>query len=569
MKQSKQSEKFYCESSSEKEKTTESDSHHKRKQKPGAFRTVQTESSGISEKIRTEQDCAREHMKKFSACKGTFRESSGKGSGKAKPLKRAVKSAVAFQADPGKEQEDTANPSRDVLHHGKVTASDTVHMAGSLSRKATSSFQNSKAFDTGNQFFHEAGKADRPDTIVQASYGSSHPYSRWVQKKQFRKRILFERGKGPMVSNGEPVLGTLTKNAKGFSHAVKQFVQRRVGGVPLLLICALSLLVVAGTVSSCTTFFQGGTQVLVGTSFTASDQDILGANEDYKAMEENLRKELDNYKTTHPGYDHYVFQLDEINHNPYELTAFLTVLFEDFKREEVQGMLKEIFQKQYILTTEETTETKTNTTQNEDGTTTEEEYEVTTLTITLKNNGLQSVVAQAGLTEDQLERYYLLLQTKGNRPYLFKDDIYANDTGPYLDYDIPGEALTDERFSNMIREAEKYLGYPYVWGGSSPASSFDCSGFVSWVLNHCGNGWNIGRQGVKGILSHCAVIPPSEAQPGDLIFFQKTYNIPGASHIGIYVGNGMMIHCGNPISYASIQNRYWQQHFYCFGRMKG
>lgn len=177
-------------------------------------------------------------------------------------------------------------------------------------------------------------------------------------------------------------------------------------------------------------------------------------------------------------------------------------------------------------------------------------------------------IETGGLTADQQERYEILLQTKGNRPDLFGDDIYANSSGEYLDYDIPGEALTDEKFANMIREAEKYLGMPYVWGGSSPATSFDCSGFVCWVINHCGNGWNVGRTTANGLMGSCDIIRASEAQPGDLIFFQGTYDTAGASHVGIYVGNGMMIHCGNPISYASVETNYWQSHFYCYGRIR-
>ena len=224
------------------------------------------------------------------------------------------------------------------------------------------------------------------------------------------------------------------------------------------------------------------------------------------------------------------------------------------------------------------TETRTGTrtvTDPETGELTEEEYEYEVeveydyyiLHVTLKNNGLGTVIANSGLNDEQWERYIVLLQTQGNRSHLFADDIYANPTGPYTDYDIPGEALTDERFAKMIREAEKYLGYPYVWGGSSPSTSFDCSGFVSYVINHCGNGWSVGRLTASGLMNICDIIPPSQAKPGDLIFFQGTYDTSGASHVGIYVGNGMMIHCGNPISYASVETSYWQQHFYCYGRL--
>ena len=254
-------------------------------------------------------------------------------------------------------------------------------------------------------------------------------------------------------------------------------------------------------------------------------------------------------------------------------------------QDEVQDSLQELFDLQYSLTLEEETETRTKTETRtgtkevvdpETGETRQEEYEYEVeveyeykiLNVKLKNNGLGSAINQLGLTDEQKDRYRLLLDTKGNRSYLFEDDIYANSTGEYLDYDIPGEALTDEKFANMIKEAEKYLGYPYVWGGSSPETSFDCSGFVSWVINHSNNGWNVGRLGANGLKNICDIIRPSEVKPGDLIFFQGTYDTTGASHVGIYVGKGMMIHCGNPISYAHVNSSYWQEHFYCYGRLK-
>ena len=213
---------------------------------------------------------------------------------------------------------------------------------------------------------------------------------------------------------------------------------------------------------------------------------------------------------------------------------------------------------------------------NPDGTTDREEYtyeveveyEYHILNVTLRNKNLGHIITESGgMSGDQAERYAVLLETKGNKAYLFADDPYVATSDAYLDYDIPGEALTDTKFVNMIHEAEKYLGYPYVWGGSSPSTSFDCSGFVSYVINHCGNGWNVGRQTAEGLRNSCSIIPAGAAQPGDLIFFQGTYETAGASHVGIYVGNNMMIHCGNPIQYASIDTPYWRQHFYCFGRL--
>lgn len=269
----------------------------------------------------------------------------------------------------------------------------------------------------------------------------------------------------------------------------------------------------------------------------------------------------------------YRYDLDEINHNPYELAAYLTVKFEDYTRDEVQATLQWLFEQQYELTLTEVVEIRTRTTSSTDPetgetTTEEEDYEYYILNVKLRNKGLNSVISNSGLSEDDMERYRILLQTRGNRPDIFGNDIYATPGGEYTDYDIPGEALTDTRFANMIREAEKYLGYPYVWGGSSPSTSFDCSGFVSYVINHCGNGWSVGRLTANGLMGVCDIIPKSSAKPGDLIFFQGTYDTSGASHVGIYVGNGMMIHCGNPISYASIESNYWQQHFYCFGRIR-
>ena len=378
--------------------------------------------------------------------------------------------------------------------------------------------------------------------------------------------------------------GGTKKAARGAGtilERLKELAVRHSHALWLVLIFAFLLMMISGMFSSCSAMLEGGTVSVLGTSFTAEDEDIIGANDDYRALEEELQRQLDRIETDHPGYDEYRYQLDEINHNPYELTAYLTVSFEDYTRAEVQLALQELFQRQYKLTLREEvevrtrTETRTHTsTDPETGETTEEEYEVEVeynyyiLHVTLTNHSLGSAIEAGGLSADQQERYEILLQTKGNRPYLFGDDIYANSSGEYLDYDIPGEALTDEKFANMIREAEKYLGMPYVWGGSSPATSFDCSGFVCWVINNCGNGWNVGRTTANGLMSSCDIIRASEAQPGDLIFFQRTYDTAGASHVGIYVGNGMMIHCGNPISYASIETNYWQSHFYCYGRIR-
>ena len=285
-------------------------------------------------------------------------------------------------------------------------------------------------------------------------------------------------------------------------------------------------------------------------------------------------------------YDEYRYNLAEIGHNPYELASLLTVEFENYTRSQVQARLQSIFDAQYELKLEEKVEIRTrketrvgysyNPITGTGHTYTYQvtvQYEYKILNVTLLNRGVDYVARNSGLTDDQLQRYEVTLECRGNRDDLFAGIAFATpdgagSSGEYQDYDIPGEALTDEKFRKMITEAEKYLGYPYVWGGSSPSTSFDCSGFVSWVINHCGNGWNVGRQTANGLMGKCDIIPKSEAKPGDLIFFQKTYNTSGASHVGIYVGNGMMIHCGNPISYASIETNYWRQHYYCMGRIR-
>lgn len=424
----------------------------------------------------------------------------------------------------------------------------------------------------------EKFKKDNPNA-------SSNPLSRWKQKHNIKKEYAAARaGKG-----GKATAKGAEKTAKGAKNLTQKITDFCVSHkTALLWVLAIGLLfmVISGMFSACSTMFQGGTQVVLGTSFTAEDEDILGVDEDYTALENDLRSQVDNIESTHPGYDEYCYALDEIGHNPYELAAYLTVVFEDYTREEVQATLQQLFEQQYELILEEEveirtrTETRTGTrthTDPETGETWEEEYEYEVeveyeyyiLNVTLRNYGLGSVIRSSGLSADQLERYEVLLETLGNRSYLFGEDVSSapGGGGEYTDYDIPGEALTDTAFANMIREAEKYLGYPYVWGGSSPSTSFDCSGFVSWVINNCGNGWSVGRQTANGLKNLCDIIPPSEAKPGDLIFFQGTYNTSGASHVGIYVGNGMMIHCGDPISYASIQTNYWQQHFYCFGRI--
>lgn len=435
----------------------------------------------------------------------------------------------------------------------------------------------------GNKDAVDSIFAERMKSDPQAG---SNLFSRWRQKQAIKKEYAAAKAGAAAAENtasgtAKAAQGTVSMTEKAF-----QFVQSHSHIIIGIAAVGLLVLVIAGSVSSCSVLINGGGNVVLGTSYTAEDEDLKGVETDYTKLEDKLRKQIDRIETDHPGYDEYRYNLAEIGHNPYELASLLTVEFENYTRSQVQARLQSIFEAQYELKLEEKVEIRTrketrvgyryNPITGTGHTYTYQvtvQYEYKILNVTLLNRGVDYVARNSGLTDDQLQRYEVTLECRGNRDDLFAGIAFATpdgagSSGEYQDYDIPGEALTDEKFRKMITEAEKYLGYPYVWGGSSPSTSFDCSGFVSWVINHCGNGWNVGRQTANGLMGKCDIIPKSEAKPGDLIFFQKTYNTSGASHVGIYVGNGMMIHCGSPISYASIETSYWRQHYYCMGRIR-
>lgn len=405
---------------------------------------------------------------------------------------------------------------------------------------------------------------------------SSNPISRWRQKQELKKRYMEAKASGKAGASGAAKGGKRTaEGTKSLVDKGIEFVKEHPKAILIAGVLGLLVMLIAGMFSSCTAMFAGSGNAVLGTSYTAEDADILGADADYSALETALDNQISNIESTHPGYDEYRYDLAEIGHNPYELASYLTVLFEDYTRAEVQSTLQSLFAQQYTLTlTPEVevryrTETRTDSEGNDYDV--EVPYNYHILNVKLTNKGLGAVIRASGLTTEQADRYDVLMTTSGNRSELFGEDVYGVSGGEYTDYDIPGEALTDERFRRMITEAEKYLGMPYVWGGSSPSTSFDCSGFVSWVINHSGNGWSVGRLGAKGLKNICDIIPPDQAKPGDLIFFHHTYDAPDpsdATHVGIYVGDGMMIHCGNPISYASTESSYWQSHFLCFGRIR-
>ena len=536
----------------------------------------------------------------------TGRTGQGSASGRSSPGSKLKTEETAKKASGKKLQGEKASQAAagEKLRFDKAVFSDeSVKEATSHGRKTPKgSHASTLISDTvHHKIDQEADDNAGTDALNRSSQFAEHTaengsnlFSRWRQKSEIKKEYAAAKaGKSTSAAASGAASGSAAtaknagkaaKETKKVSERVGEFVSNHWHGLLIGGGILLVVMMISGMIGSCSVMFQGGSDVVVETSYTAEDEDILGAEADYCALEAALQARINNIASEFPGYDEINITQDQIGHNPYELASYLTVVFENYTRSQVQSTLQQIFAAQYELTfdsvvdTRYRTETRTRTVTYTDPETgesydEEEEYEVEVpydyyiLNVTLDNKGLANILLSAGLTDDQMMRYGLLMQTLGNKPDIFGDNPYAIAIQDVLHYDIPGEALTDERFRRMITEAEKYLGYPYVWGGSSPSTSFDCSGFVSWVINHCGNGWNVGRLTADGLKNICAIIPRSEAKPGDLIFFQGTYNTTGASHVAIYVGNGMMIHCGNPIQYASIDTAYWQAHFYCFGRL--
>ena len=408
-------------------------------------------------------------------------------------------------------------------------------------------------------------------------YGrASNPYSRWQQKQAIKKEYAAAKagnGARNTVKASETTAKAAKRAAEGSKKAGSFFVRHKKGFLIAGGIAAAILLLMT-CISSCSTLFQGGASGIAASTYPLEDADMLAAEAAYCAMEDELREYLNSYESTH-DYDEYHFDLDDIEHDPYVLISILSALHEgEFTLDEVQGTLQMLFEKQYILTEEVIVETRyrteTDTWTDADGNTHTETYRVPydyyICNVKLENFNLSHVPVYI-MSQEQLSMYATYMSVLGNREDLFGDSPYVDKyiTNPPADYDVNPEYLNDEKFATLITEAEKYLGYPYVWGGSNPDTSFDCSGFVSYVLTNSGL-VNTGRLGAQGLYNVCAPVSKANAQPGDLIFFVGTYDTPGVSHVGIYVGDGVMIHCGDPIQYTSINSSYWQQHFYAFGR---
>lgn len=540
--------------------------------------------------IRHEADLAKMRSKKLKSEQEVKAKKNAAASGKkgGKPKKPGNLAADALSA---KAHQSVRNADQD--NNSGVEAAHFTEGSAEGAARAGSRFQYGRKLRQYKKLERLEKKAnkDAVDSIFAERMKSdpqagSNLFSRWRQKQAIKKEYAAAKAGAAAAENTASGTAKAAQGTVSITEKAFQFVQSHSHIIIGIAAVGLLVLVIAGSVSSCSVLINGGGNVVLGTSYTAEDEDLKGVETDYTKLEDKLRKKIDRIEIDHPGYDEYRYNLAEIGHNPYELASLLTVEFENYTRSQVQARLQSIFEAQYELKLEEKVEIRTrketrvgyryNPITGTGHTYTYQvtvQYEYKILNVTLLNRGVDYVARNSGLTDDQLQRYEVTLECRGNRDDLFAGIAFATpdgagSSGEYQDYDIPGEALTDEKFRKMITEAEKYLGYPYVWGGSSPSTSFDCSGFVSWVINHCGNGWNVGRQTANGLMGKCDIIPKSEAKPGDLIFFQKTYNTSGASHVGIYVGNGMMIHCGSPISYASIETSYWRQHYYCMGRIR-
>ena len=405
---------------------------------------------------------------------------------------------------------------------------------------------------------------------------TSNPVSKWQQKQAIKKQYAAAKHNQAAQTTAKAAENTAKAAKKAAEKAEKagKYVWEHRRGFAIAAAILLMLAFLLNGLSSCSVIMDGVGSGIAASTYPSQDADMLGAEAQYCEMEAELQRYLDTYESTH-DYDEYHFDLDTIEHDPYVLISMITTLHQgEWTLDEVQGTLQMLFDRQYILTEDVVVETRyrteTDTWTDADGNTHTDTYQVPydyyICTVTLENFNLSHVPVYI-MSEEQLGMYATYMATLGNRPDLFPGSGYIGKyvEGSYTDYDIPPEALDDEVFAAIIKEAEKYLGYPYVWGGSSPSTSFDCSGFVSWVINH--SGWDVGRLGAQGLCNICTPVSSANVKPGDLVFFTGTYDTPGVSHVGIYVGNNIMIHCGDPISYANLNSSYWQSHFYRYGRL--
>ena len=510
-----------------------------------------------------------------------------------KQQKRAMYAAAAARSAVHREvdQYEDDNVGTQALSEGEKAAGNVRDISKSIYARKL----KKKAKMQGKKGAKTAKSSPQKPTAAQdagasgTGEGSSNWLSRWRQKQDIRQSYYAaaHSGTAAQTAGGKTVSNGTTAAKSGMEQIIdkgRSVVSTAVNGIAnfaksnahvlvIVGVFLLLLLLVMSAFSSCSILFSGTTQVSGQTIYTAEDRDIKGAETDYKKLEKDLDKKIKRTPTDHPGYDEYQYHLDEITHDPWQLTSFLTTLYDDYTRSEVQGKLKETFKKQYKLTTWVEVQTRYRTVVMIDiftgiPYTTQVPYQYKIFHTKLENRGLEVVIREE-LTEDQWKRYEIFQDTKGGRPYLFKGGLPAGGSDgsgtPGIDYTVPAEALTDEEFAAIYKEAQKYVGTPYVWGGSTPETGFDCSGYVCWVYNQ--NGYDVGRTTANGLWNKSQHISEAEAKPGDLVFFEGTYDTPGKSHVGIYLGNGMMVSAGDPIKYADIHSSYWQKYLSGFGRL--
>ena len=510
-----------------------------------------------------------------------------------KQQKRAMYAAAAARSAVHREvdQYEDDNVGTQALSEGEKAAGNVRDISKSIYARKL----KKKAKMQGKKGAKTAKSSPQKPTAAQdagasgTGEGSSNWLSRWRQKQDIRQSYYAaaHSGTAAQTAGGKTVSNGTTAARSGMEQVIdkgKSVVSTAVNGIAnfaksnahVLLIVGvflLLLLLVMSAFSSCSILFSGTTQVSGQTIYTAEDRDIRGAETDYKKLEKELDKKIKRTPTDHPGYDEYQYHLDTIEHDPWQLTSFLTTLCDDYTRSEVQAKLKEIFAKQYKLTTWVEVQTRYRTVVMIDiftgiPYTVQVPYEYRIFHTKLVNKGLEVVIREE-LNNDQWKRYEIFQDTLGGRPYLFNGGLPPGGSdgsgAPGIDYQVPAEALTDEEFAAIYKEAQKYVGTPYVWGGSTPETGFDCSGYVCWVYNQ--NGYNVGRTTANGLWNKSQHISEAEAKPGDLVFFEGTYDTPGKSHVGIYLGNGMMVSAGDPIKYANIHSSYWQKYLSGFGRL--
>ena len=510
-----------------------------------------------------------------------------------KQQKRAMYAAAAARSAVHREvdQYEDDNVGTQALSEGEKAAGNVRDISKSIYARKL----KKKAKMQGKKGAKTAQSSPQKPTAAQdagascTGEGGSNWLSRWRQKQDIRQSYYAaaHSGTAAQTAGGKAASNGTTAAKSGMEQVIdkgKSVVSTAVNGIAnfaksnahVLLIVGvflLLLLLVMSAFSSCSILFSGTTQVSGQTIYTAEDRDIRGAETDYKKLEKELDKKIKRTPTDHPGYNEYQYHLDPIEHDPWQLTSFLTTLYDDYTRSEVQGKLKETFKKQYKLTTWVEVQTRYRTVVMIDiftgiPYTVQVPYEYRIFHTKLVNKGLEVVIREK-LNNDQWKRYEIFQDTLGGRPYLFNGGLPPGGSdgsgAPGIDYQVPAEALTDEEFAAIYKEAQKYVGTPYVWGGSTPETGFDCSGYVCWIYNQ--NGYDVGRTTANGLWNKSQHISEAEAKPGDLVFFEGTYDTPGKSHVGIYLGNGMMVSAGDPIKYANIHSSYWQKYLSGFGRL--